>query len=100
LGLGEDGHTASLFPGETWPDFGVHYAAATVHPDGSNRLTLTPLALQNAARTWFLVSGAGKKTAVERTVNATQSSTTLPATMVTGKETEWFLDREAASGLA
>ena len=99
LGLGEDGHTASLFPAETWPDFGVHLAAATRHPDGSNRLTLTPLALRAATRTWFVVSGAGKSDAVRRTLSAAEMSPLLPATMVSGKETDWFLDTDAASGL-
>jgi 6-phosphogluconolactonase len=100
LGLGEDGHTASLFPAETWPDFGVHYAAAVRHPDGSNRLTLTPLALRAAERTWFLVSGAAKKNAVLRSLQADGASSLVPATLVTGKETDWFLDQEAASGLS
>jgi len=99
LGLGEDGHTASLFPAESWPDFGAHYAAATTHPDGSSRLTMTPLALRSAARTWFVVSGAGKRDAVRRALSAAETSTLLPATMVGGNETDWFLDQDAASGL-
>ena len=100
LGLGEDGHTASLFPAETWPDFGVHYAAQVRHPDGSNRLTLTPLALCSAERTWFLASGAAKKDAVRSSLQTDGASSLVPATLVTGKETDWFLDQEAASGLS
>ena len=100
LGLGEDGHTASLFPAESWPDFGVHYAAATRHPDGSNRLTLTPLALRRAERTIFLASGAGKRDAVRRALQASEASTLMPATLVGGKEVLWFLDQDAASSLA
>ena len=99
LGLGDDGHTASLFPADSWPDFGVHYAAATRHPDGSNRLTLTPLALRSTVRTIFLVSGAGKRDAVRRALQAAEPSTLIPATLVSGRETNWFLDQDAASGL-
>jgi 6-phosphogluconolactonase/glucosamine-6-phosphate isomerase/deaminase len=46
------------------------------------------------------VSGSGKSEAVRRTLGAGEASTLLPATMVTGKETDWFLDQEAASTLA
>ena len=96
LGLGEDGHTASLFPAPTSPDFGVQLAAATRHPDGSNRITLTPLALRSSARTIFLVSGPEKKDAVARTLSAASPSFEFPATMVAGSETRWFLDADAA----
>jgi 6-phosphogluconolactonase len=97
LGLGEDGHVASLFTAEAWPDFGLHLAAATQHPEsGSHRVSLTPLALRSTRQTWFLVAGARKQEAVRRALAAAESSSLLPATMVSGAETHWFLDAEAA----
>ncbi|HET9233691.1 MAG TPA: 6-phosphogluconolactonase, partial [Candidatus Eisenbacteria bacterium] len=99
LGLGGDGHTASLFPAPAWPDFGAHLAAATRHPDGSDRLTMTPLALRSSARTFFLVSGPEKKDAVARTLSAASPSSEYPATMVAGLDTRWFLDADAALSL-
>src|SRR4029078_1204347 len=92
LGMGDDGHTASLFPGsialleeERW---------VIAPPDvvqGMARLTLTLPALNAARRTIFLVSGASKADALRRIRSGEQ----LPAGMVRGAE--WLVD-EAAAG--
>lgn len=65
LGVGEDGHTASLFPGQHWPDesvFAVHDAPKPP-PD---RVTLGVRALQHCGRMLVLAAGAGKRDAVRR----------------------------------
>jgi 6-phosphogluconolactonase len=90
LGMGEDGHTASLFPGsislleqERW---------VIAPPDvvqGMSRLTLTLPALNAARRALFLVSGAAKADALGRIRAGEQ----LPAGMVAGAE--WLVDRAA-----
>lgn len=101
LGLGEDGHVASLFPDEAWPEFGVHLAAVTRHPDGDERLTLTPRALRSSRATFILVSGEAKASAVRETLEAKEATSRFPATMIVpgGAPVVWLLDADAASGL-
>jgi 6-phosphogluconolactonase len=101
LGLGPDGHTASLFPADAWPDFGARLAFATKHPGGQDRITLTPEALRSSRRTVFLVSGESKTEAVARTLTADEATPRTPARMVVGASrlALWLLDRAAASGL-
>lgn len=61
LGMGEDGHTASLFPGSDALNEKSKWVVAT-RPEGSgqNRITLTVPVFNQAARVIFLVTGAGK----------------------------------------
>jgi len=91
LGMGDDGHTASLFPGsvslleeERW---------AIDPPDvvqGMARHTLTLPALNAARRTYFLVTGEAKAAPLARI----RSGESLPAGMVEGAQ--WLVDRAAA----
>ena|SRR2546427_5936721 len=98
LGLGVDGHTASLFPSSPVlrevfrPVAAVHVGAARI----PQRLTLTFPVLNAAARVVFLVTGAEKAKILRKVLD---ESATLPATMVrpTGGELIWLVDRAAAS---
>ncbi|MBI2156047.1 MAG: 6-phosphogluconolactonase [Candidatus Rokubacteria bacterium] len=98
LGLGVDGHTASLFPGSPVlkevfrPVAAVHAAAAAI----PQRLTLTFPVLNAAARVVFLVAGA-EKAKVVKAVLADQAP--LPAALVRPDDGElvWLLDRAAAA---
>lgn len=99
LGLGIDGHTASLFPGspvlrEVFHPVAAVHAAAAVIPE---RITLTLPVLNAAAEVIFLVSG-GEKAKVVKAV-LTDSPTSLPAWMIepTGGTLRWLLDRDAAA---
>ncbi|MGC4111825.1 MAG: 6-phosphogluconolactonase [Nocardioides sp.] len=101
LGVGPDGHVASLFPG--FPQLDVGDAIA-VGVTGSpkpppERVTLTFPALNRSEAVWFVVSGPDKAEAVGRALAAQPPGVhEIPATGVLGQqETIWFLDRDAAS---
>jgi 6-phosphogluconolactonase len=61
LGMGDDGHTASLFPGSpVGVDSPVIAVTAQYQDRPANRVTLTPLVFNQAREIWFFVTGAGK----------------------------------------
>ena len=102
LGLGPDGHVASLFPGHRALD--VDDRVTTWVDDSPKpppeRITLTLAALNRSRSVWFLVSGAGKADAVASTRAEQGSVHDTPARGVTGtEETHWFLDEAAAGSL-
>ena len=66
LGLGTNGHTASLFPGEPVLDEREHWAAAVAPPGEPVRVTLTYPALESTRYAAFLVAGAEKRPMLER----------------------------------
>ena len=101
LGVGPDGHIASLFPGFPQLDsFDVLAVGVTESPKPPpERISLTFQALRNSSSVWFLVSGDGKADAVASALGGADLHET-PAAGVRGKEeTIWFLDRGAASKL-
>jgi 6-phosphogluconolactonase len=94
LGMGPDGHTASLFPGSTAIEEAERSVVATWAPyPQAWRMTLTFPVLDAARRVAFAVEGANKADAV-RAVQAGGSG--LPAERVAGDQVEWLLDAEAA----
>ncbi len=98
-GLGEDGHTASLFPGTEALD-AVDWVVPVVQPPAEpavDRITLT-IPVLNAARTAvFLVAGAGKRDKLATILNDPTAGERYPAACIEAGETVWFVD-EAAFG--
>lgn len=99
LGMGPDGHVASLFPG--FPQLHEMALRAVPVPDSPKpppvRISLTYPVLNHADAVWFLVSGEGKAEAVARAHGAGTIEDT-PAVGVSGlQETLWLLDEPAAS---
>ncbi|MEV4511940.1 6-phosphogluconolactonase [Dactylosporangium sp. NPDC049525] len=99
LGVGEDGHVASVFPGH--PVGADPRTVADVHDSPKPppvRLTLTLPTLNTAAEVWLLASGSGKADAVREAL--TGSPATLPAAKVHGRDrTLWLVDTEATESL-
>jgi 6-phosphogluconolactonase len=100
LGMGSDGHTASLFPGGPGL-ISPSWAAPARAPFGVEpveRVTLTLAAIAAAAEVCFIVTGAAKRETVSRVLSQQRSD--LPAARVTARgSVGWFLDREAGPGL-
>jgi len=96
LGLGEDGHTASLLPGEPVLEVRDRLAAAVPHGRDTIRITLTYPALDASRVAAFLVSGAGKRDMLDRIL---RGGATVPAAAVRpAGELIWLADRAAAGG--
>ena len=98
LGLGGEGHTASLFPGSPALEEKRRLVMAVEAPaKPSRRLTLTPVVLNQARNTFFLVAGADKREII-RALQAEPDSggSQYPAGRVRpGGPVLWFLDRAA-----
>lgn len=95
LGMGEDGHVASIFPNHPSFDESTHSVIGvndSPKPPAS-RISLTVPTLSRSREVWFLVAGADKADAVARSYAGDPS---LPAGVVRGREhTMWLLDRAA-----
>ncbi len=102
LGLGGDGHTASLFPNKVPPQAKTEtVVAVTADYDGrpANRITMTPPVFNNARNILFLVTGKNKAQAVSAVLTAPHQPTKYPAQLIqpTSGQTTWLLDQSAAS---
>jgi 6-phosphogluconolactonase len=101
LGIGPDGHCASLFPGH--PALRATDAIAVAVHDSPkpppDRVSLTFEAMERCRAVWFIASGEGKAEAVARALADDGSVEETPARGVRGDETVWWLDEAAASAL-
>jgi 6-phosphogluconolactonase len=101
LGLGEDGHTASLFPGSAAVNDEEHLVAAVaVYVDKMNtyRLTLTLPVLNAGKEVVFLVAGASKAAIVKELLGGQASATNYPAARIQPREGRltWMITADAA----
>jgi 6-phosphogluconolactonase len=103
LGLGDNVHTASLFPGIPALHERERIAVAVaVDAPEPHRVTLTPPVINNSARVMFLVAGASKAQAVKSALEGPRDPDRFPAQLVAPDSGEviWLLDRAAASLLS
>ena len=100
LGMGDDGHTASLFPNSPVDvDKPVIAVTANYQDRPANRVSLTQLVFNDARNIFFLVLGTSKAEALKKVLSDAQIPKELPAQRIDPTEGRvvWFVDNEAAS---
>lgn len=98
LGMGADGHTASLFPHQTNFD-DENLAVIAKHPEtGQVRISKTAKLIEQAKRITYLVTGASKAAILKEIQTTPAENLPYPAAKIQAKNgiTEWYLDKEAA----
>ena len=102
LGMGDDGHTASLFPHTTVlneESIGVHDVhVAKLHTE---RITFSAPLIKQAHQVAFLISGAGKASALQAVVNGPLQYREFPSQLVarSSANIDWLLDESASARL-
>ncbi|MFD0795758.1 6-phosphogluconolactonase [Mucilaginibacter litoreus] len=100
LGLGDNSHTASLFPHTTvLQDETASVQALYIDEVKMNRITFTAPLINNAHHIAFLVYGQGKAEAVKHILEDERNIEEYPAQLIQSKDVQWFLDQPAASRL-
>ena len=98
LGMGTDGHTASLFPNQTnFAD--ENLAVIAKHPEsGQLRISKTAKLIEQAKRITYLVTGEGKAEILKEIQTTPAENLPYPAAKIKAKNgvTEWYLDKAAA----
>lgn len=99
LGLGEDGHTASLFPGQPAVHETARWVVAVPAPEATMwRVTLTPSILNAARNVTFIVSGASKALRLQQVLQGPLTPDVLPAQAIRPVQgrLSWMVDEAAA----
>jgi len=99
LGIGDDGHTASLFPGSpALAETARRFVVAQVPVEPRLRITITPPAIAQARTILVLASGSNKADALRRVFANESNIHETPARLV--RDALWLVDRDAATGIA
>ena len=99
LGMGPDGHTASLFPGSAAIDETEQRVKAVTGPKAPfERMTITPRVIERSRAIVMIVAGADKAGMVARALNGPLDPKTLPAQLA--RRATWILDTAAAGALS
>lgn len=104
LGMGADGHTASLFPGSPALDEGHRFVVANrvdspLTKGPAMRITLTAPAINAARHVRFLVAGADKAVTLAAVITGPRRATTYPSQLISSQDLVWFIDESAAARL-
>ncbi len=103
LGMGDDGHTASIFPHEIALWNADDHCLVATHPDsGQKRVSINGKVINKAKTVAFLVTGDGKAEKVEEIYNKKEGSEKYPAALVNPESDKlvWFMDEAAAAHIS
>lgn len=103
LGMGDDGHTASLFPhSPALEERQAWVVANRIEKFNAFRLTLTARAINHAAHVLFIVTGAGKAERLREVLEGGRDPLRLPSQLIkpTSGTLDWYVDRAASSKLS
>ena len=104
LGIGEDGHTLSIFPGSPLLEAEEQNWVNAVYHEGQHmyRITLTPVIVNRSSRIAFMVEGSNKAKILKEVIEGNYSPSTLPAQLIKPEngELHWFLDKASAKRLS
>jgi 6-phosphogluconolactonase len=98
LGLGSDGHTASIFPNQMQFLESENHCEVAVHPEtNQKRITITGNVINNAENISFLITGSEKSDVVSDIINKTNEFKKYPASYINLKngKLSWYLDKAA-----
>ncbi len=100
LGMGADGHTASIFPHESQFLESEKIIEVATHPQsGQKRLTLTGPVINRAKKVAFLITGTDKASVLAQVINKTGDYANFPAAHIQADELRFYLDQAAAKEL-
>jgi len=102
LGMGDDGHTLSLFPGSPIIEEHVHWVNAVFNEQQEMyRITLMPLIVNRSRQVAFMVTGEKKAQVLQKVLEGERMPEKLPAQSIVPIEGElhWFLDKDSAKDL-
>ena len=100
LGMGDDGHTASIFPNQMRLMKSDKITAIAVNPEsGQKRITLTGEVLNHAKRVAFLVAGTSKSRIFNEIISGSDNASAYPASHIHPiGELHWFVDEDCSGG--
>ena len=103
LGMGDDGHTLSIFPGSPLLEADEQNWVNAVYNEDQQmyRITLTPVIVNRASHIAFMIAGSNKAEILKQVIEGKYMPSTLPAQLIKPEngELHWFLDKETANKL-
>ncbi len=102
LGIGDDGHTLSVFPGSPLLEEHDHWVESVYNEKQQMyRITLTPAIVNRASHIAFMVSGKSKSAILHTIIEDSSKPAVLPAQIIKPENGElyWFLDKDASDDL-